>query len=199
VLPAGRLAAGLTNVDRSVTWMTRLVEQLLDVARTQEGRPLPLERRPTDLVALARRLATEHQLGTERHRIEVLSALSSLTGMWGANRLERVLANLLTNAIKYSPGGGTVRVTISRVEPADGCWAVVSVHDSGVGIPAADLPRLFKRFQRGANVSDRISGTGIGLATARQLVELHGGTISVESVQGAGSTFTVRMPLSQPD
>ncbi|MGE3599462.1 MAG: sensor histidine kinase [Dehalococcoidia bacterium] len=72
---------------------------------------------------------------------------------------------------------------------------MIQVQDEGIGIPPADLPHIFERYQRGANVAGRIAGTGIGLAGARQIVELHGGTIEVESVEGHGSVFTVRLPL----
>jgi signal transduction histidine kinase len=112
-------------------------------------------------------------------------------------RLERVLENLLSNAIKYSPEGGSITVAIAD-EEIGGPWAVLTVRDQGLGIPAADLPRVFERFQRARNVEGRIGGTGIGLASARQIVEQHGGTIAAESAEGTGSTFTVRLPLAFP-
>jgi signal transduction histidine kinase len=113
-------------------------------------------------------------------------------------RAHRVLANLLTNAIKYSPDGGPVRVTIKETDGPDGKAALLVVRDEGLGIPQGDLPYVFDRFHRGANVVGRFSGTGIGLASARDLVELYGGTISVESEEGNGSTFVVRLPLAPP-
>ncbi len=73
---------------------------------------------------------------------------------------------------------------------------MIAVRDEGIGIPATDLPHIFERFHRGTNVVSHVQGTGIGLASARQIVALHGGTISVESVEGAGATFTVRLPLA---
>jgi signal transduction histidine kinase len=115
---------------------------------------------------------------------------------WDAVRLARVLDNLVGNAIKYSPEGGPIVVTISRETTAAGTrWAVLSVRDQGVGIPPSDLPHVFERFYRGRNITAEIAGTGIGLASARQIVEQHTGTISVESHAGQGSTFTVRLPL----
>jgi signal transduction histidine kinase len=111
-----------------------------------------------------------------------------------------VLANLFSNAIKYSPEGGTITVTLGHEVDHIGTWAVVRVRDHGVGIPAQDLALVFQRFHRGSNVTGRISGTGLGLAGARQIVELHGGTISVESEPGSGSTFTLRLPSAfHPD
>jgi signal transduction histidine kinase len=111
-------------------------------------------------------------------------------GDWDGPRLRRVLDNLLSNAIKYSPAGGEVVVTLA----ADGDSAVLRVRDQGLGIPAEDLPHIFERFRRARNAAE-IVGTGLGLSGARQLVEQHGGTIQVESQEGAGSTFTVRLPL----
>ena len=111
-------------------------------------------------------------------------------------RLERVLANLVDNAIKYSPSGGAITLTIGTEEDAAGAWAVVSVRDQGLGIPAAALPRLFERFHRAENVVGRIGGTGIGLALARHTIESHGGSIAVESEEAVGSTFTIRLPLA---
>ena len=80
----------------------------------------------------------------------------------------------------------------------EGEWAVLAVRDRGIGIPAADLPRIFERYHRAANAAGQFAGTGIGLAGARQIVEQHGGAIAVESAEGAGSTFTVRLPLAPP-
>jgi signal transduction histidine kinase len=164
---------------------------VLDAARLQEGRPLELDRRPTDLVALARRAAAECQQTTGRHRIRCEAQVPRLVGRWDAARLERVLGNLLDNAVKYSPGGTEITLTVAR----SGATAVVAVRDRGVGIPAGDLPRVFERFYRGSNVAGRIGGTGLGLAGVKRIVEQHGGTIEVESVEGVGSTFTVRLPL----
>jgi signal transduction histidine kinase len=104
-----------------------------------------------------------------------------------------VLSNLLDNAVKYSPDGGPISVRVAR----DGEWAVLEVADHGIGIPSSDSMRIFERFQRASNVERRIGGTGIGLASARHIVESHGGTIAVRSEEGAGSTFVIRLPLGQ--
>jgi signal transduction histidine kinase len=105
--------------------------------------------------------------------------------------LGRVLDNLLDNAVKFSPRGGTVEVTLG----CEGHQAVLTVADRGEGIPATDLPHIFERFRRGRNVEGRIPGTGIGLAGVQSIVEQHRGTISVESQVGVGTTFTIRLPL----
>ena len=113
--------------------------------------------------------------------------------------MRRVLDNLLANAIKYSPGGGRIDVALRREARADGAWAVLTVRDEGVGIPAADVAHVFERFRRGSNVTRQFAGTGIGLSGARRIVEQHGGTIEVVSEEGKGSTFTIALPLASPD
>jgi signal transduction histidine kinase len=107
-----------------------------------------------------------------------------------------VLSNLLSNAVKYSPDGGDVTVRVARVGEGSAGEARVSVHDRGLGIPAADLPHVFDRFYRGANVVGQIAGSGIGLAGAAAIVAQHGGRLQAESVEGQGSTFTICLPLT---
>ena len=115
--------------------------------------------------------------------------------MWDADRLTRVLENLVANAVKYSPAGSTVVVRVDREEAPDGPLAVLSVADQGVGIPAADLPHIFERFRRGGNVAGRIAGSGLGLWGSQRIVAQHGGTIAIDSTEGRGTTVTVRLPL----
>jgi signal transduction histidine kinase len=195
--PAGeRVAAGLATITAATARMVAMINELLDVAHLRMGQALALERHPTDLVALARRTTAEAQQTTDRHTVRVEAAVPELVGDWDAFRLERVLGNLLSNAVKFSPEGGEVVVRVARADGAGGPWAELTVQDRGVGIPAADLPRLFARFHRGANVVGKIRGEGIGLAGAKQIVEQHGGAIAVESAEGSGSTFTVRVPLA---
>jgi PAS domain S-box-containing protein len=194
---AERLRAGLEGIDTATGQMVKLLDELVDVMRLRGGREIELRREPTDLVALARRASEAHDRGTERHSIQVHADAEELVGFWDGNRLERVLGNLLGNAIKYSPEGGEIVIRISRQRSGDAAHAVVSVEDHGVGIPASDLGLVFERYQRAGNV-ESIAGSGIGLAGAKRIVELHGGTISVASVEGVGSTFTVRLPIAEP-
>ena len=189
------LVDGLTRIEASTTRMVQLIDQLLDAANLQAGQPLELSPGPTDLVALAREVAVEHQQTVERHRIVSRTTLKTLVGEWDAARLERVLGNLISNAVKYSPQGGEITVSVAREEDEGTGWAVLTVRDPGLGIPAQEIGRVFERFYRASNVAGRISGNGIGLAGARQIVEQHGGTIAVDSQEGSGSTFTVRLPL----
>jgi signal transduction histidine kinase len=110
-----------------------------------------------------------------------------------AMRLEQVLQNLITNAAKYDPSGSPVRIRVERC----GDLVCVAVSDQGIGIPAAALSEIFQRFYRAANADERhISGLGIGLYVVREIISLHGGTITVESAEGQGSTFTISLPLA---
>lgn len=187
-----KLVQGLQRIDGVATRMTALINELLDVNRVQMGKPLDLVLKPVELVALARQMVADAQHAHERHQIVLAGSETAIHGQWDLYRVERVLGNLLSNALAYSPRGGAVTVTVDRERDE---WAILQVSDQGLGIPAADLPHIFERFHRGGNVAGRIAGSGIGLAAVRQIVEQHGGTISVESREGEGSTFTVRLPL----
>jgi signal transduction histidine kinase len=153
---------------------------------------LDLHRQVTDLVDLVRRMLAEQAQTTARHDLVFESAEPRLIAAVDSVRLERVVANLVSNAIKYSPNGGVVRVHLGC---EDG-WAVLCVQDHGVGIPAADLPHVFEQFHRAANVAGRFNGTGLGLAGARHIIEQHGGWITLESREGVGTVVTVRLPLN---
>jgi signal transduction histidine kinase len=186
----------LTGIEATARRMGELLDELLDATRLQAGHTLELNRAPTDLVALAQRAIDERRAALNRHNICLTTDEPAVIGDWDTTRLARVISNLLDNAIKYSPDEGAIVVTIARTEAERQRWAELSVQDHGIGIPATDLPHVFERFFRGTNVAGRIRGTGIGLAGAHQIVEQHGGTLSVESREGAGSTFTVRLPLN---
>ena len=187
------LAQMLQRAEASVARMTRLVDELRDVAVLESGSELDLDPQPVDLVRLAQEIAADHQERSERHRIRVEASEESIVGVWDGARLQRVLDNLLSNAVKYSPQGGEVILGVRR----EGDHATLAVRDQGIGIPGAEMHRLFERFYRGRNVVGRMAGTGIGLAGARRIVEQHGGTIQAESNEGVGSTFTVRLPLKK--
>ncbi|HEY3108770.1 MAG TPA: GAF domain-containing sensor histidine kinase [Chloroflexota bacterium] len=191
-----RVLQGFDRLDTSITKMARLIDELRDVANLEVGRPLALKLEAVDLVALARQAVAEYQLATRRHQLRVETELDALVGTWDGGRLDRVLANLLDNALKYSPNGGEIAVTVGREAEEAGGWAVLSVRDPGIGIPPADRPQIFNRYHRAANVVRRIVGSGIGLAGVRAILEQHGGRIDVESEEGVGSTFTLRLPLA---
>lgn len=182
----------LAAIDATTTRLTGMINELLDAARLQIGQPLELHTRPVDLVLLARMRVEALAPAVPHHRLTVVAEEERLVGQWDPIRLERVIDNLLSNAVKYSPSGGPVWVTVKR---SDG-MALLRVQDEGMGIPAEDLPNIFERFHRAGNVG-RVAGSGIGLAGVNQIVEQHGGSISVDSTEGNGSTFTVCLPMER--
>ncbi|MBI2322856.1 MAG: GAF domain-containing protein, partial [Chloroflexi bacterium] len=193
---ATRLARDLAKIERAAAKTTGLVSHILDVGRLQAGQKLNIQRRPCDLVALARRLADEHQQMSQVHRIRVEARAPALVGLWDAARLERAVSNVLDNALRYSPQGGEVVVEVVQVAGETETWAELVVRDQGLGIPASELPRIFDWFYRGSNVDERIAGSGVGLASARQIIEQHGGTISATCGDAGGAAFIIRLPLA---
>lgn len=172
--------------------LERLIETLLDVSRIERGQ-LQIEPAVLDLVALTQKLVDQLQPTLEQHSVVFQSAEQALFVNGDALRLEQVLHNLISNAIKYSPHGGTITVQAEHREQS----GVVTVVDQGIGIPAAALPYLFQRFYRASNAdSHYISGMGIGLYLAHEIVTLHGGTLEVASSEGEGSSFSVVLPLA---
>lgn len=191
------LTDGLDNIDRMTTKIAGLLDELLDVARLEMRQKFDLTLRQADLVALVGHIAAEHAHTTEHHRISFEATTCELRGIWDVTRLEQVVSNLLSNAIKYSPNGGDIMVTVEMQADESGEWATLTVRDQGLGIPASDLPHIFQGFRRASNVG-QIEGTGVGLASARNIVELHGGTIRIDSIENEGTTVIVRLPL-QPE
>jgi signal transduction histidine kinase len=169
-----------------------LVHELLDASRVQAGSLLPAEVSPVDLCRVARSVAEELRPTLQRHTVQVSCLSESLTVLANPMHLERVLQNLLDNAVKYSPAGGPVTVQLLQ----DGDSALIAVSDEGVGITEQDKSRIFDRFYRASHVgTDGISGFGVGLYIVQEIVRQYGGTVTVTSAQGKGSTFTVRLPL----
>ena len=179
---------------RNAQRLLRLVNQVLDLARLESG-TLSLDSEPRDIVELARAVTRSFTPLAERRNISfsfharperVLVDLDT-------EQMEKILLNLLSNAFKFTDPGGTVRVDVGE----DRGHVVVEVSDTGVGIAPAQLPRIFERFyQADSSATRRHEGTGIGLSLARELVELHGGTISAASRPGEGSRFVVRLPIA---
>ena len=174
---------GLQTIDESTMQLVRLVDELLDVTRLRMGQQWTLDLGPADIVRIATRLAAEYQQHEPAPRDPGRGRVPRLVGAWDEARIERLVANLLSNSIKYSPKGGEVVVRASRQDRDGQEWATLSVQDNGIGIPASELGRVFEPYYRGTNVSAATSGTGIGLAGTRHIVEQHGGEISVDSVR----------------
>lgn len=187
------LPRGLGQIETNAHRTIAMLDELLDLARLRMGLTLQLERRPTDLVGLAGAAVAAHQTLAEKHLVELRTALPALVGVWDRFRLARVLDNLLGNAIKYSPSGGPVHVTVDR----QGQTAVLAVADQGIGIPAEEVPLVLERFTRASNAVGFL-GTGVGLWSVNHLVRAHGGELAIESEEGVGTTVTVRLPLEPP-
>jgi signal transduction histidine kinase len=188
-------AKGLQRIEGAVSRAAAMLDELSDAPQVRAGRPLELRYEDFDLLALVREVVGEYEQITSDHALRLKTRLSALPGEWDRARMARVLGNLLSNAIKYSPAGGRIVVTVALDDQTEDPLAVVSVCDEGVGIPDADIRHIFEPFYRGSHASGPIEGSGIGLASARWIVEQHGGTIRVESQPEVGSTFIVRVPV----
>ncbi|MBC8164137.1 MAG: response regulator [Roseiflexaceae bacterium] len=172
--------------------LNKMIGALLDLSRLQMGQ-FAMQLSPVDLIALTQRVVDELQPSLDHHAVALSGDLDALVIEADELRLEQVLQNLLQNAIKYSPNGGTITVAITHAEAE----VQVAVSDQGIGIPASSIPHLFGRFFRAENAQEhRISGIGVGLYVVHEIVTRHGGTIDVASVEGEGTTFTVHLPLA---
>jgi signal transduction histidine kinase len=150
---------------------------------------------PVDLSHMCRTVVEALSALGEAKQVQVEDDIAPDLRVWGDEiRLKQVLLNLGDNAIKFTPPGGTVRVSLSLVDR----WIVLGVRDTGPGIAIEDVPKIFRRFYRASQPAGAPPGTGLGLAIARRIVEAHGGTIGLESEHGDGSTFTVRLPAAVP-
>lgn len=187
-----RTSEGLQSIERRARMMASVVEELADATRRENGRAMVLHREMVDLATLVEEIAAEQDQAAPRHHVVASVDDHAIVGYWDPVRLTRAIVNLIGNAIKYSPDGGEIRIGLRR----EGEGAVLSIQDSGIGIPADDLSHIFDRFYRGANALSTTAGTGIGLSATRQIIERHGGTIAVESAEGRGSTFVVRLPVT---
>jgi signal transduction histidine kinase len=187
-----RLRPHVEKVDQALHRATRLVGDLLDAIRIGRGR-FVLHHAPSDLTALARGVVDEQRLSDVNHTY-LVEAPPRVTGFWDATRLQQVLANLVSNAGKYSSPGTDVRVSLREQDDE----AILSVSDQGSGIAPSDLDRIFQPFAR-LNPGGQTAGTGLGLYITRGIVEAHGGRIWVESVVGRGTTFFVTLPRGSVD
>jgi len=166
------------------------IDTLLDLSQIGTNR-LRLELRPLDICALVQRLVDELQPTLDRHQITRTCESTELLVAGDEGRLEQVLHNLLQNAVKYSPEGGTIAVEVAHQEND----VAIRVTDQGIGIPVDAQANLFERFYRARNAAHHgINGLGIGLAVVNDIVTRHGGRVEVASVEGQGSTFTVVLP-----
>jgi signal transduction histidine kinase/ActR/RegA family two-component response regulator len=184
-------------LDRQLKHLTRLIDDLLDVRRITSGR-VRLQREPLDLESVLRQSieAVRSLVDARRHTLSVRYPHDSLHVEADVVRLTQVFINLLTNAAKYTPDGGTIELTLGE-EPGEGRWAVIRVRDTGAGIESDMLERVFELFAQANPQETRThTGLGIGLSLVRGLVGLHGGSVwATSDGPGRGSEFVVRLPL----
>ena len=184
----------LEAMERALIKMNGMIDDLLGlsqlrVSQSEEGFVA------LDLVPLVRAAVIEQQATTRRHKLLLTTDEGPLLVRGNATRLDRVLTNLLGNAIKYSPRGGDIILVLTQEQQGEQLCVRLSLTDRGIGIPTSDLPHIFTPFQRASNVTERIQGTGIGLSSVAQVLEQHHGTITVTSEEGQGSQFVVCIPL----
>jgi len=190
-MPAKEVAQRAGRIRAAVLRMTHLMDNLLNSSRlVDHGAGLYFHPSEIDLTIILRDVCQLHREIAPKTRIVEQFGQQPLRMSGDAKLLDQVFGNLLSNAIKYSPSDSHIVVSAA----ADAGNIVVCVEDSGIGIPAEDVTRLFERYSRGSNVSG-IVGTGIGLYLVKLVIDLHGGQISVESREGHGSRFTVRLPV----
>ncbi|MGG6267256.1 PAS domain-containing protein [Leptolyngbya sp. AN03gr2] len=194
-LDAARMQSAFSTIERNAQLQTQLIDDLLDVSRILRGK-LKLDAAPVNLETVINSAIDTVQLAAEAKSIQIETTLEPIGTVIGdAGRIQQIIWNLLTNAVKFTPNQGRVTVRLTTIEND----AQIQVIDTGKGIRAEFLPQVFERFQQADSSTTRqFGGLGLGLAIARQLVELHGGTITADSSgEGQGATFTVRFPLNQ--
>ncbi|MEP1080129.1 ATP-binding protein [Leptolyngbya sp. PL-A3] len=182
----------LEVIERSARLQSQLIEDMLDLSRITSGK-LHLNTGLLDLVSIVDVAIESVQLAAEAKTIQLVLQLNAAIVVGDSDRLQQVLWNLLTNAIKFTSAGGQIEVTVAPVQS----YAEIRVSDTGQGIPEELLPYVFDRFRQGdASSTKARQGLGLGLAIVRHIVELHGGTVRAESPgEGQGTTITVRLPL----
>lgn len=188
----------LTFINEQSESLTRLIEEMLDLTRVENAQLL-LNLAAHDLISTMKHVIETQATADTNHNLQfVLEGLQdtdTLIGVFDENRIVQVLNNLISNAIKYSPAGSKIEVGL-RYSPATPHEALIWVKDSGIGIAANELPNIFKRFHRANGLDHSISGLGIGLYLVQEVVTRHQGRVWVESTEGKGSSFYVRLPLN---
>jgi two-component system phosphate regulon sensor histidine kinase PhoR len=188
----------LAVLEQTASRLKKMVEDLMDVSRFQQG-TLPLELQDVTLQALAAEVVKAQEPDAEAKRISLRLDFPAapLCLLADPNRLVQAMTNLVTNAIHYTPEGGAITVQLASEPDERGGWAVIRVRDNGNGIASEHVPNVFRPFYRGS-ANGKNPGAGLGLTITKEIVELHGGAISVESELSKGSIFTIKLPLVTP-
>ncbi len=178
-----------SQLRNAVTQMTRLLDDILLISKSDSGK-IPFSTRPTDLRKFVEYIVKEFSnMSNGTHEIRFNCEPNNYQAQLDSNLFYHVVANLLSNALKYSPVNSQISVTLEREHNR----LIISVSDTGIGVPEEDQAQLFDAFHRAKNAG-KVEGSGLGLSIAKQFVELHGGSISLESEVGKGSTFRVSIP-----
>lgn len=195
-LDVATLAPRLLDIEAALRRGALRVDELMDLARRDAAEVAALRVEAVDLVSLVSSVFDGYRVTNDRHRLFVEPGIDSIVGEWDRDRLERSIDNLVSNAVKFSPHGGSIAASIAEEHDAHARHAVLAITDEGLGIMPEELESIFSRFRRGSNAAG-LPGSGVGLWSVRRIIELHGGTLAVTSRPGEGSTFTIRLPVSR--
>ena len=178
---------------RSQKHLQRLLQNILDLERLNTGEALPIRHRHFDLTQLIKSMVEMVRVEAREKRLTIDSRVPIETALVYAdqNQLERIVLNLLSNAVKYTPVNGRIELNLYHYTHQ----VMIEIKDTGYGIPKQEMPYIFQRFNRVRELQDKATGTGLGLAITKALVEAHGGSISVQSEEGVGSTFIIVLPV----
>jgi PAS domain S-box-containing protein len=194
ILPADKAERGLETLERNAEWLTQIVEDVLDVSRIVSGK-IRLDVQPVELPVIVDNAVATVQPAADAKGIRIQTMIDPRVGPVSGDpgRLQQVVWNLMSNAVKFTPKNGRVQVRLERVNS----HVEMVVSDTGAGIPADFLPHVFERFRQAeGGITRRTGGLGLGLAIVRHIVEMHGGTVEASSAgEGQGATFRVRLPL----
>lgn len=195
-LTIAELKRHLLAIAGSVDDLSEQLASLADAVQVGGGVPVQIEPEPVEIVTWLREIVATHQASSVAHVLRVDVPTAPVFALIDKVRMRRVLNNLLSNALKYSPIGGEIVVrACTEVTGHDTVHLVIEVADHGIGIPAADLPHIFKPHHRGVNAVASAVGSGLGLAGVLAIIHQHGGNIEVDSEEGAGTTFRLYVPL----
>lgn len=194
VLDAAEAGERLARMDKAVEHAKELIAAARARAAQETALELPLRREPVDVIGVLREVVRELREHVGERRLQLDCAQPLLIGEFDPARLRQALVNVIDNALQFSPAGTSVKVAVNR--DSDGNALVIGCKDYGIGIPASDLPHLGERYYRAENVLGRYKGSGTGLFEAKAAIAAHGGQLTVDSVEGAGSMVTIRLPLA---
>ena len=190
--PGARARKAVNTIAMAVGRMTRLIDDLLDLARLEQGQLLPVNLETQDAVALVHSAVEMFRPVAGARRLQLITELPEPVHLpCDGERVQQALSNLIGNAVKFTRDGGTIRVGAQRI----GAELLVTVTDSGIGIPPENIPHVFDAYWQ-SDPSKKKRGAGLGLSIVKAIVETHGGRVSVDSTPGKGSTFSLSLPLA---